>query len=330
MSLGLVSTPVFAKVIELTVNDHNPEMAPPGQATKHWAAKVEELSGGKVKVNVHFGGALLKGDEAYRGVQKGVADAAHYTLDKRDGFLLNTIMALPFMGWPSQKETGKMYMDLLEKFSAMKGEWENVKITGVMMMPPTHIHTVDKVIKTPADLKGMKFHGAEAALVKSLDVAGATAVQMDIADMYMSLDRGLLQGVMNHIPVLQVFGVLKLLKYHTMFGDGGMNMTPMFMIMNADKFNSLPPEAQKAVMGAGQAWSEKFLVLDAGFQKKCLSDAQAMNHTFTYLTPEEIKVWYNLIKEPVHDKWIQEAEAKGLPGKAVYDAALKMLEDHKK
>ena len=49
-------------------------------------------------MDVHFGGVLFKGDEVFRGIQKGIADAGFYVLDRKDGFLLNSVMTLPFMG----------------------------------------------------------------------------------------------------------------------------------------------------------------------------------------------------------------------------------------
>ena len=320
-----VFTPAFAKVIEITINDHNPPVAPPAKALVGWAEKVNELCGGKVKLTVHGGGTILKGNESFRGVQKGIVDAAHYVLDHRDGFYLNTVMTLPFMGWPGQVETGRIYQELMNKFPEIRGEWKGVKPYAYCMMPPTHIHNVKKVVKTPRDIKGMKFHGAEAALIQILSEAGATAVQLDIADMYMSLDRGLIDGVINHFPVLFVFGVLEILEYHTILGDGGINMTPMGIVWNQDSWNKLPPDVQKTIMDAEKYYREPFYAGDLGFQKKTMGDAKSFGHNFTYLTPEEIKVWYDLVKKPIHDKWIEAAEAKGLPGRAVYNETLKIL-----
>ena len=320
-----VLTPAFAKTINITVNDHNPPMAPPAKALVGWAAKVNELAAGKVKITVHGGGTLLKGNEAYRGVQKGMVDAAHYVLDNRDGFYLNTVMTLPFMGWPGQVETGQIYQQLMNKFPEIRKEWKGVMPYAYSMMPPTQIHNVKKVIKTPADMKGMKFHGAEAAVIRMIAEAGATAVQLDIADMYMSLDRGLIDGVINHFPVLFVFGVLKILDYHTILGDGGINMTPMGIVWNQDSWNKLPPDVQKIIMDAQKYYQEPFYAGDLGFQKMTMGNAKKMGHSFTYLSSSEVKVWYDLVKKPIHDKWIAEAEAKGLPGKAVYNETLKIL-----
>jgi TRAP-type C4-dicarboxylate transport system substrate-binding protein len=241
-----------------------------------------------------------------------------------DGFTLNSIITLPFMGWPGQLETDKIYQELLNKFPEMKAEWKGVMPYVQCMMPPSHIHNVKKVIKTPSDLKGMRFH-SESASMQVISSAGGTPVDLDIADMYMSLDRGLIDGVVNHFPVLFVFGVLKILEYHTMVGEGGINMVPIGIIWNEEKWKSLPPDIQKKIMGVRSVFSKIFYAGDIGLQKKTIGDSKSFGHKFKYLTPDEVKVWYNLVKEPIHDRWIQEADAKGLPGKAVYNAALDML-----
>ena len=332
MLVMVVAAPAFAadKVIKLTVNDHNPPFTGPGQSIIYWAEQVNKLAAGKMELTVHSGGALLTGEEVYRGVQTGVCDIGHYVVDSREGFILNLVMSLPFMGWPEQHETGKLYQKLLNSSKAMQAEWEGVTIISVMMMPPTHVHMAKKEVVNPEDLKAMKIMGAEFMLNASMEAAGATPVHLDIGDMAPSVNTGLIDGIMNHFPVLNVFGALELLKYHTVFGDGGINMTPMFLIMNTKVLNSLPPDLKKILVDSGSIWYEKFKELDAGDQAKAQQNVKEWGHKMTYLTPEQIKVWYNLVKGPVHDQWIKDAEAKGRPGKDVYNKALKMIEDYNK
>ena len=51
------------------------------------------------------------------------------------------------------------------------------------------------------------------------------------------------------------------------------------------------------------------------------------DHTMTELTPAEIQVWYDLVKQPIHEEWIKDCENKGLPGREVYEAALKLAKE---
>jgi TRAP-type C4-dicarboxylate transport system substrate-binding protein len=324
-----VSVPVFAQphqVVEITVNDHNPKGLGPAVSIAYWAEKVNEIGQGRVKVTVHYNGELLMGSDEFSGVQKGaVCDASHYVLDPRDGFLLNTVMMLPFMGWPDQKKTAQIYEQLIKKFPQMRAEFRGTIPYLFVMMPPTHIHNNKRVIKTPADLKGLTMHTAEYDKVQVLEAAGATAAQLDITDMGSSLERGVVDGVVNHFPVLFVFHVVELLPFHTIFGKGGINMTPMGIIWNEKKWNSYPPDVKKILTDSVHFYGDNFYDMDSGMQGMVVKTCKDKGHTFTELTPQEIKVWYDLVKKPIHDRWIAEAEAKRLPGRAVYNETLRLI-----
>ena len=197
-------------------------------------------------------------------------------------------------------------------------------------MPPTHLHNKKKNVVVPADLKGMKIHGAEYALVQTMNAAGASPVQLDITEMYTGLDRGVMDGVMNHFPVCFIFKVLELMPYHTIFGDGGINMTPMFAIMNPKKFKSLPPDLQKLIEESGKVWADEQYKGDLPVQTAAVDLCKSKGHTITYLTPKQIEPWYNLLKKTSHEQWIKEAEAKKLPGKKVYEETLNLVKKYQK
>jgi TRAP-type C4-dicarboxylate transport system substrate-binding protein len=278
------------EVIEVTVNDHNPAESTVAAAWDDWGAWVEEQSGGLLDINIIHGGALLANDaEAWQGTKDGVCDMAHYVVDE---------------------------------FPEMAAEWSDVMILSFMMMPPTQLHTIDKVVVTPDEVKGLRIIGAEAMTIKALDVAGATVADVPIPEMTTSLMTGLADGVINHFPVCGIFGALDVLKCHTIFGDGGINMTPMFVIVNKGFFNSLPADLQQVLLDSGPKWLE----FQSSWDNISMENAMAMveGHTMTYLTPEQIAVWRDLVKAQIHDEWITDCEAAGLPGQEVYDRALEL------
>jgi TRAP-type C4-dicarboxylate transport system substrate-binding protein len=206
----------------------------------------------------------------------------------------------------------------------MQNEWKDVTLISVFMMPPTQLHTAKKAVNTPEDLKGMKIMGAEHMVNTAIEAAGATPVQLDIADMTTSLQTGLIDGVVNHFPVLMIFGALELTPYHTVYGDGGINMNTATIIMNTAVLKSLPDDLQKMIMDSRSIWVDKFTELTNGEIAAANKFVEDNHHTVIRLSPEQIKVWYDLVKEPVHDEWIRTCEGKGLPGKAVYEEALRL------
>jgi TRAP-type C4-dicarboxylate transport system substrate-binding protein len=313
------------EVYHLVFNDHNPPGSGPAQAQDYWAEQVMAESDGRLEIEIIHGGALFAGDEVYRAVETGACDGGHYVADRAEGFLLSTIMSLPFMGWPGQ-HVENAYETLLEEFPEMAAEWEGVTILAFMMMPPTHIHTTGAEIHTPADLVGLKMMGAEAILVEMLNELGATGIAFDIMDMTPSVETNLIQGVLNHFPVLMVFGTLELLTCHTIFGDGGMDVSPMFEIMNTEKLESLPQDLQDILLNSGHWWFDKFYVLDQADIAAATQFALDNNHTMIYLTDAEIAEWRDAIKDTIHQAWIDEAEAAGLPGQEVYDRAMELTQ----
>ena len=315
--------------VELTVSNHNPEGTPTWEALQAWADHVAEQSGGKLKLTMHHGGELLTGDDAYEGVQTGAADVAIYVLDQAQGFRLNTVVTLPFMGWAGQQETTEIYQDLLEDYSELQDEWKGVEPIAVYMMPGTHLHNTTKEIRTPEDIDGMKTMGAEGMLTESVEAAGAIPVAIDVAEMAPALDDGKVEAVINHFPVLDVFGALEKLTYHTIFGSGGINMTPMTLIINNDVMDNLPSDVQKVLRDSGSVFSDTFFTIDEGYSQSCIDRAKEWGHTFTELSDEELAVWYDLVKKSVHNKWIAAAEAKGLPAQPLYDDVLERIEEAK-
>ncbi|WP_258360154.1 TRAP transporter substrate-binding protein DctP [Moorella sulfitireducens (nom. illeg.)] len=311
------------KTIELTINDHDPAESPVGQIYVTWSKWVNENSGGKVKVNVVSGGALLKGNEAFRGVQTGVVAGAHYVVDREDGFLLNLVTTMPFLGLPEIKESREIYKQLLDKFPQMKAEWKGVKILAVAMMPGTHFHFSKAQVKTLADIVGKKIAIAESVKAEVLSALKATPVEIDIADMYQAVERGMVDGVYNHMPVLNVFGVLPLLKNHLMFGEGGIDMTPMMLIMNEDTWNKLPDDVKKLLEESAKVWEETAYQNTLKDIEQCMKMAQDKGHSIVTLTPDEIEQWREVVK-PVHDKWLKECADKGLPGQEVYNTILQL------
>jgi len=328
---ALLLSPQFvaADTIKLTHNDHNPPFSPPGKANIYFGKKVNELAKGKMEMTVQSGGALLGAEEVYRGVQTNVCDSGMYVIDAREGFKLNLVMSLPFMGWPADQEPVKIYKQLLSEFKPMRDEWKGVTVIGVMMMPPTGIHTVKKPVRTPADLKGMKIMGSEFMLNATMQAAGATPVQLDIGDMAPSLNTGLIEGIMNHLPVVNVFGALPITKYHTVFGKSGITITPAYIIMNTNRLNGLPADMHKVIIDAGHMWEKHFTELSHEDIVMSEKKANELHQTFINLSPAEIEVWYNLVKKPVHEKWIKDCEDAGLPGRAVYNRALELAREYK-
>ncbi len=331
--LGLKTRLGFAKII-LQYSDHTPPVTPPARAAVYWQQLITQKTKGEVEFKNTFGGGLLGEAEIFRGVESGIADIAWYPVNPKDGFRLSTISLLPFLDWPSRRGALQIYEKLLSEFPPMKSEWDSVKILSISFMLPTHFHMVNpkKVLKFPSDIRGQKIitTGEHTEIIKALK---AIPVEVPIGDWYTALERGVAQGALNHFGVAYTFGFLPLLKSHTVFGEGGINITPVFMIMNKSKWEKLPPEIKK-VFDAPEikyAWTNKMWELEeTETLQKALDFCKEKQHTFVYLNSKEIKMWREAVKDIIN-QWIEENEKQKLPAKKLYERLLQLIEEqHRK
>ncbi|MEM4474301.1 MAG: TRAP transporter substrate-binding protein DctP [Candidatus Bathyarchaeia archaeon] len=314
--------------IVLQYSDHTPPITPVARAAMQWQKVITEKTGGRIEFQNAFAGALLKEDEIFRGIEKGIADIAWYPVNPRDGFLLSTLPLLPFLGWPNREAALKIYEELFRKFPAMQNEWRTVKIVSISFMPPTHFHmAINRLLKKPHDIRGLKIAttGEHTNIIKAL---GATPVEIPIGDWYTALERRVVEGCLNHFGVAFTFKFLELLKTHTLFGEGGINITPVFMIMNLETWNKLPREVQE-VFDASEVrrtWTYTMWDLE---EKETLIAAieycKQNKHQLYYLSETELAEWRNAVKKQVHDKWMEEGAKRGLPAKQLYDEAMKLI-----
>jgi len=317
--------------IELKVSDPNPAGTTPALASDAWAEQVTQQSAGRLTLTVYHAATLLSANELFVGVQTGIADFGVYVQNLednplKDDLLLNNVVMLPFMGWPDQRSTGQIYLDLLAAYPAMKDEWKGLTVVGAAMMSGMHIHNVVRDIRTPTDLSGLKTVAAAGVLTDSAHAAGALGVSVDIAQLGEAVVDGTVDAVIDDFAELATNNVLEPFKYHTLFGDGGINMTPLVIIVNSDVFNSLSADLQGIVAASGSFYADQFYALDAPIQAASVAQAEAWNHSLVRLTPAEIAVWYELVKVPVHDQWVTTCEVNGLPGQAVYADTLQRIQ----
>jgi len=311
--------------ISLVINDHNPPGTGPAVSVDYWAEYVEQESGGMLDLEVIHGAALFTGDEIYGQLESSGCDGGVYVVDREDGFLLNLVLTLPFLGWPEQ-HFEDAFWTLMDEYPEYAAEWEGVTVISVLMMPGTQFNTVDKVIATPADVAGVKMFCAEASLVNIFDAVGGTGVELPITEMAPSVATGVVDGVFNHYPVCNVFGALELMHCHTVFG-AGVNNTPMFLLMSTDVLNGLPGDLKDLLLNSGDAWFGKFKEMDDRDMGVSLKLCEDNNDTFVYLTPSEVAEWRGLIKDDVIDTWIADCVAAGLPGQAVFDRVLELISE---
>lgn len=267
-----------------------------------WAKRVTADSKGTLKVEMYAGGTLGRAPASQmKLVMNGVADIAWivpgYTPGRFDAV---TAVELPFIV-PSAYAGSVASWRMYAKGYWKGGGFDEIKPLCVCSAAPALITTTYPATKL-ADLKGHKFRAAGPVSLNVIKALGAVPVGgITGPQLAESMSRGLVDGTLNEWNALQTFRVLDVAKHHIVLPLGGLSL---MVIMNKQKYASLPPAAKAAIdKNSGEAFAKVF---GAEFDKNnaavLAATQKRKDHTIVFVKGDQRKAWHAAVK-PVYAQW---------------------------
>jgi TRAP-type C4-dicarboxylate transport system substrate-binding protein len=293
-----------------------------------WAKMVEKNTDGRIKVRIYASEALAKQKDIYDNVISGFADLGNFNQWASPGrFPLSDIIEMPLSPWSSDVRYANFVLQKLYDEGYIKEDYKDVKMINLHNITPYFIHSTKKPIRKLEDFKGIKI-AAPGTIAQMVAAAlGATPINIPAPELYLALQRGVVDCTFWSWTGLNTFNLHELTKYHTWVG---INISAFALVMNKEKWNSLPPSDQKIIDGvsglflaklAGKAWYEEDM--------SSVEKAKKMPGVEIIQLPEnELQRW-RVEVQPIRDKWVQNMESKGLPGKKLVDAAMRISKEYK-
>ena len=320
LSLALVGcsdkTTTTSQVYELTVayGDNKTEFS--DVELNGWASALETASNGRLKITtIYFAGQLIADAEIYDAAAKGTVDIAINTTAQTPNrwSVMDTLSITPFNS-PCQEQS-KAYMEVFNKYHGIFDQQFNdtkiLAIHGTIPDPPgLPIGSVSKEIKSLADLKGFKMCGPGAYNVNLMSALGAAPTMIPPPEQYNALQKGILDGCILDPIFYDMLNFKDLIKYQTSnLSFGG---SPWFMVINLDKFNSLPKDLQDALVNTATVLGEKRDTLGAQLKDEIVQNAIKNNGLKLVEIPADEMAKMKDIEKPIMDAQIAEY-AKLLP-----------------
>jgi TRAP-type C4-dicarboxylate transport system substrate-binding protein len=330
-----VAGDVFAqqKVIKLTYSDHSPPKAfSTINATEWYLKEIEKVSDGRIQIERYYGESLAKGTDAWMALKTGVADIAFCSQGYWPGLTpLSDVVTLPFLPFKSGRQASGILWKLREKYPQIQKEWSDVHLLVIHCTPPFTLLTTKKQVKTLEDLKGLKLRVLAGPPTDAFKALGAVPVLLGMPDCYMAMQKGTIDGLAIPLGIIEIFKFHEVARYWTHIP---ITTAYLSISMNKAKWNSLPPDLQRAITGvSGYEGSRTFAhrYHDSYEEpvRKVLDDwVKKGGHKLEEYTPPkaEQERWVQVAGKPVWDRWTISMEAKGLPAKAVLADTLKLIE----
>ena len=280
---------------------------PWGMAGQIWMDLVKERTQGRINMKLYPGTSLVQGDQTreFSALRQGVIDmAVGSTINWSPQVKQLNLFSLPFL-MPdyaaidalTQGEVGKQMFSILDKAGVVPLAWgEN----GYRELTNSK-----HVVKTPADLKGLKIRVVGSPLfLETFTALGANPTQMSWADAQPALASGAVDGQENP---MSIFTAAKLQnvgqKYLTMWGYIA---DPLVFVVNKQVWESWTPADRELVRQAAiEAGKEQIGIARKGMiepGQPLLKDIAALGVTVTHLSPAERDAFVKATR-PTYDKW---------------------------
>jgi TRAP-type C4-dicarboxylate transport system substrate-binding protein len=247
---------------------------------------VEERTNGRIKFKYFFGGSLIKKPQFADAVARGIADISSGPASFLTGKIpeLSVFELYGSYSLDNYREMAQAVEPVLREIFAKRG----VYIPYQFYSGGAIFCHKKKFLKTPQDWQGQKLRVPGRWLSTLAKGWGASTVFMAPAELYIALQRGVIDG---YALIYDIVNGLKLYEVSPYIVETGLSFNISIETMNLKKWNSLTKEDQKIFDQACQEvieWNYDFTLKHYDTLKK---DIQSKGAKIYYLTPEQRKLF---------------------------------------
>jgi TRAP-type C4-dicarboxylate transport system substrate-binding protein len=318
-AMTLTALPVEAETV-LNYGEPGPNRGARAGATRWFAQEVERRSGGDLKINIMWGGALFKANASRQSIAAGVVDLGtiipDYFLKEMVSFSLTNLPFENLDPWVGLKANYEHMQSPEVKHSLAK---QNLVFVSSYMLSNVIMLCEGDAVRTLEDIRGKKIRGV-GSFGKIFGDLGANLVGMSIYKAYQGLDNGLLdcsQGYMNASLALkhhEVTDSLTKLNWGIYTGLG--------IFINKDALTRLSPSQKKVLNEVGADFinylGQNVMQSDAKAEQRFTQGIDGRQLEIISLSAADSAALYSASQSHIN-KWENEAQKSGFDGKSMVE-----------
>lgn len=253
-----------------------------------WAEKVTKESGGDVKFQfyvghrlAHFGNLLGRLLNKVAHVGFGVHGPTGEPFNKTQ------VTSLPFI--EDDPEIVAQALWNLYANGTIADEHARWKVLALFCFGGNHVHTKKPVTRLE-DLAGLKLTVTGKIIGEAVQALGATPVAMAPPEIYQSISRGVVNGVVISWPGVEDFKLHEVTNNHLKAGIG---VSSAYVYMNKEVFAGLSARAREAIdHNSGLVFSKKLGAIIKQFTVDAEKKVSGMSgQTIRKISPDELARW---------------------------------------
>lgn len=291
------------------------------QGLNAWIKKVQEASNGSISISLFTDAQLASSTEQIvNGIKTGGFEVSHFATgnwaEYTDAF---AELNVPYLYSSFDDVHSVMDSDIGAAMMAkLEKDVEGIKALAYIDIGFRHVTNSKKVIRSPADMKGLKIRTMNDKLqIAAMEALGATVTPLSISELYGALQQRLVDAQENPLSTIYSQKFYEVNKYCTLTRH---SYTSTFMFMNKKKYDSLSTDQKKAVDAANKACIEASRNAARATEDQYADLLKKAGLDIYAPTSDEMKQF----KAAASKSW---GSVKQLMGEARYDKLLKIVEE---
>jgi TRAP-type C4-dicarboxylate transport system substrate-binding protein len=229
-----------------------PPQNPFSRADQTWIEHVERASGGRLRIEAFWSGSLLSSDQSLIELRHGVADVGAITpIYARGGAHAQRTQAGFYAGAANFGTQVATYKCLAQRFPVLNAELAGLRVLAVQGGNLPGVITRNTPIRTLHDLTGLRLR-APSELTEVLHALHVDPVNMPMGDVYSSMAKGVIDGVIAPPDALRALHLAEVGRYY------GQLSIPRgaypSRAISVQALARLPSDLQAILLASGPVW----------------------------------------------------------------------------
>jgi len=288
-------------------------------AQRDFAKAVTERTNGNLTVTQYMKGELgIGGAEFPSALKAGVIEMAHIS----PGYIAGV---MPFMGLPGQP----LLMTTMDQYIAVHNEigpiverewaaWGMAPLPGSFFVQTFVSLGTTEPVSDLANLNGLKVRCWNEATSRVIDTLGGVPVTMPITEVYLSMERGIVQGGLTSHPGFYDYSLHEFLEYMYTIGLGP---ATGYIAYNIEAYEALPKEYQDILLDESAKFGQRLYDEQPGADIGAVQSLKDAGVEFVQPSAEKMLE----VKGKLTPLWEEWAEANAGAAREVLDIAYEVL-----
>ena len=247
---------------------------------QYFAKLVEERTDGRIKFKFYPDGQLGKGErELLEALQQGSIDIYIGSTGPLGGFSSSVqILDIPFI-FRDYVHVDKVLDGPIG--ASLSADLEKVQMKGLAFWENgfRNLTNSKRVVKTPADAKGLKIRTMENPVhIQAWKAAGVNPTPMAWSEVYGALQQGVIDGQENPVAVILQMKIYEVQKNLSLTQHV---YSPAMLIMSMKRWTQIPKEDQAIILKAAQEGAVYQRSLGRANEEQMLAELQKQGMTVT-------------------------------------------------